>query len=105
MTSPHDDRAVGRPIPKTRARPFRLDPRSAAGGFLRGLLPNLLWGIGLFVAVWVVELIVKPHWEYRKAVLAIWCGVVVGPTVFYIGAIVRSAWQERGQKRPPAPAL
>jgi hypothetical protein len=104
MTSPHDDRAGDRPVPKMWGPLFRLRPPSA-GGFLRGLLPHLLWGLGLFVAVWIVELIVKPHWEYRNAVLAIWWGVVAGPTAFYIGGIVRSMWQERGQKRPAAPAI
>ena len=88
---PADDRAV----PKMWLRLLRLDPRRAAARFLRGLLPCLQWGVGLFIAIWIVELIVKPDWVYRKVVLAIWYAVVAGPTVLYIGDILRSVWQDK----------
>ncbi len=80
------------------------DERNSAR-FLRGLVPHLVWGAGLFAAVWIVEWIVRPHWVYRNAVLAIWWAVIAGPTVFYIGGMLRSLWQNRAQKRPPAPAI
>ncbi len=95
MTSLHYERADNRLVPKMWVRQFRNYPRRAAGSFLRGLWPTLLWGLGLFVAVWIVELIVKPQWEYRNAVLVIWCAVIAAPTAFYIGDILRSIWQDR----------
>ena len=88
---PADDRAIR----KMWVRSFRLDPRRTAGRFLRGLLPCLQWGVGLYMAIWIVELIVKPDWVYRMVVLAIWYAVVAGPTVLYIGNILRSVWQDR----------
>ena len=76
-----------------------------AGRFLRGLLPCLEWGAGLFMAVWIVELVVRPEWAYRKVVLAIWCAVVAGPTALYIGSILRTIWQDRKRKLPLGPAI
>jgi hypothetical protein len=95
VTSLHYERADDRLVPKMWVRLFRTYPWRAAGSFLRGLLPGLLWGVGLFAAVWIVEWIIKPHWAYRNAVLAIWCGVVAAPSALYIGGVVQSIWQDR----------
>jgi hypothetical protein len=96
MSSPRHDPADDRSVPNMSVGLFRVQPGPAAGKFLRGLFPGLLWGVGEFTAVWIVEWIMKPHWEYRNAVLAIWCAVVAAPTVLYIGRILQSMWQERG---------
>jgi hypothetical protein len=83
------------PVPKMWVRLFRLDPRRAAGRFLCGLIPCLLWGAGLFMGIWLVELMVRPDWAYRKVVLVIWYAVVAWPAVLYVGDILRSIWQDR----------
>jgi hypothetical protein len=82
-------------VPKMWVRLFRLNPRRAAGRFLRGLVPCLLWGVGMFIGIWLVELVVKPDWVFRRVVLVIWYAVVAAPTLFYIGNILRSNWQGR----------
>ena len=95
MSSLPNDPADARAVPNRWIRLIRLDPRRAAGCFLRGLRPCLQWGVGVYLAIWIVELIVKPDWAYRRVVLAIWYAVVAGPTVLYIGNILRSVWQDR----------
>ena len=95
MSSLPYDPADNRAIPMMWVRLFRLDPRRAAGRFLRGLFPCLEWGVGVYMAIWIVELIVKPEWAYRRVVLGIWYAVVAGPTVFYVGNVLRSVWQDR----------
>ena len=92
MTSLPYNPADSRPVSIMWGRLFRLHPQRTVGRFLRGLLPSLLWGVGLLTVTWIVDLIVKPEWAYPKVVQAMRCAVASGPTVCYVGGVLRSIW-------------
>ncbi len=105
MAPLHYEPADERPVPSMWIRMSRVDSRRATGRFLRGLFPCLIWGVCLFLGIWIVELIERPDWAHRKLVLAIWSAVVVGPTVFYISTVLGLSGRAGNRKVPPGQAI